>query len=318
MRGRGGKGVAPKARFAVDEVDKKARRARLPSVQEQTVQFKPKHGGRKRAQVPAGSQARARAAAPRTPQGAVPGPPQADNSKGVAGVCLFFFLGGLCGITDRKCRGLMACFASRDGACPHGSHAPLSAADRGRVADALEDALTTGTPRKKGRGDKGVAPPKVRFAADEVDKKARARLPSAQEQTVQFKPKQRGGKKPRVPVPAGTQASSDDEGSVGSVTPQGAVPAPQADTSKAIAGVCLLLLCGLCGGIKDKKGHGLMACFAARDGACPHGSHAPLSAADRTRVADALDSALSSGTPRLALGPGVTKQVVRRLREAPA
>jgi hypothetical protein len=168
---------------------------------------------------------------------------------------------------------------------------------------------------RKGRGVKGVAP-KVRFAVDEVDKKARVRLPSAQEQTVQFKPKQ-GGKK-RVQAPASSRASSDDESVASVSTPQqGAVTAPQTDITKGFAGVCLFFLAGLCG-VKDRKGSGPVKCYASREGACPHGSHAPLSASDRVRVADALDGALASGTPRLALGPGITKQVVRRLREAPA
>jgi hypothetical protein len=167
---------------------------------------------------------------------------------------------------------------------------------------------------RKGRGGKGVAP-KVRFAVDGVDKSARARLPSVQEETVQFKPKQ--GSKKRVQVPASSQASSDDESVSSGTTPQGAVTAPQTDITKGFAGVCLFFLAGLCG-IKEQNGHGPVKCYASRDGACPHGSHAPLSAADRARVADALDGALASGTPRLALGPGITKQVVRRLREAPA
>jgi hypothetical protein len=51
---RGTKGAAPRVRFAVDEVGKRAR-ARPPGVQEQTAQLKPKQGGRKIARGPAGS-----------------------------------------------------------------------------------------------------------------------------------------------------------------------------------------------------------------------------------------------------------------------
>jgi hypothetical protein len=75
---------------------------------------------------------------------------------------------------------------------------------QGAVAPGAVPTDAPGEKKSKRRGVRGTkgAAPKVRFAVDEVGKMARARPPGAQEQTVQFKPKQSGRK--IVQGPAGS------------------------------------------------------------------------------------------------------------------